>query len=380
VSRGCLGSFVLDRGKWGKYSGLRRGCVLRNPVKVRSCAATVIVRKLAASKYPEQEKNMSERRRAFDLTSYIRADGSFDMVAALGDAAAVAVETNVGKPEYQRIWPYTLVALPDDRVVQLKPNGKLGDTDVRNFLNYKTSLDRIESAVANERIERMLDEPCGTIMVWVSPPGGPLDYDGGRIDLGFVKTIKGIRMMASYGIVATFEKERYRYIGWGLEEFSGQKLGDGDPREELRRKLFVIQPPAGMKPVDLLREVIPAEQIWDGVESDKAIKQQEEAIRMAYQVWEMNRELIGQRIAEGNYVAAENILVAGMRERGYAMASGPCGVFSIDMGNGSFIEIKLLPYKFDKVGFCKRCHEHRKLVCGYCKDCGRALAKKARYN
>ena len=113
---------------------------------------------------------MTERE-AFDTTKYSHEDG------LINDLASLAIESSVDLPLEKRVNPFVLEVANDGRVI----SSALGPKDVVEYYSNTSKLDRAEKEAGIKIRDCLLSEPDGTLSIWISPPGGPLEYEEGRI-------------------------------------------------------------------------------------------------------------------------------------------------------------------------------------------------------
>jgi hypothetical protein len=113
-----------------------------------------------------------EARAAFDLSRYATKPPS----AVAADLAAVSIEYSQAPT---RVYPF-LLALHGSTVV----NPELGPHDISTMYSSHTKLDRMEREAGLSMRDCLLHKPEGTLAIWISPPGGPLNYPESRIVVG----------------------------------------------------------------------------------------------------------------------------------------------------------------------------------------------------
>lgn len=216
---------------------------------------------------------MSERR-AFDLARY-RRDASFNLTAFTHDLATLSLEAAAAQAPAQRITPFTLEQTPQGKVI----NRPLGSRDVREYFSQDSDLDRKETRAGLAFRDALLTEPVGTLAIWISPPGGPLDYKEGRVVVGVSKFRDNMKILEAYGFPIFFNRDDCLLIAWRLAEFSQYEYALANV-ETLRENVLIITNP-GANPWNLLRDIIPAEEIWASIESGKAQREMEKVLSEA---------------------------------------------------------------------------------------------------
>lgn len=292
-------------------------------MKIRNCAATVTeniseVRKLAVIKYPEQEKIMTERK-AFDTSRYSHQPG------LINDLASLAIESSVGLPLESRVNPFVLEDNGDGKVV----NTALGPKDITKYYSETSELDRVEKEAGIKIKDCLLSQPEGTLSIWISPPGGPLDHDEGRMVVGLNKKIDTTRFLESYGIPTNFSPKECLDISKRLSIHTNSVGLMLDP-EDLRGEVFVIEPPDG-KPWEFLRENIPLDKVWDSIVSGKAHEIKQRAELDAHEISVRTMGMIKNARSEQDYIQAGAYAEMQMMDKGWNIGSGPCGSLNTDL-------------------------------------------------
>jgi len=253
-------------------------------VEFPHCAATVKVRKLTTSfEYPEQEKMITaERRKALDLSHY----HPYSSLAIATDLTAAAHETAFNEELDRRIVPFTLVV---DGTKVVHP--QLGNKDVTQNYSTKTKLDRAESEAGLKTRDVLLSQPPGTLTVWLSPPGGPLNYSEGRLVIGRVQVKNKTKVLDSYGICLPFNSQGCLEIAQAFNSLTSQPF-EFSNLEDLRSQIFVINNQEN--PWPLLRAIVPLPKVWDSIENGEAKALQEQSLKVAQQIAEMISPLLSQ--------------------------------------------------------------------------------------
>ena len=252
---------------------------------------------------------MSERAKAFDTKAYLRSPQGF-----AGGLASLALESGSFTPNY-----YELVVTPDGKVVD--PNH--GSIDVIDQLRWDSQLEIVESGVSVERRLAILNDPDGTLCVWVSPPGGPGEYNEGRLDVGYIRTLDdGTRFHEGYGIRLPFDGQECLLIGSRIGEFAQNSWPLESP-EDLREKLFRIRTDA---PWELLGDVIPLPQVWDEISSGMAKLEKEKAIRLVEEkIAPVVLPHIRRAVTEFDHLSAGALAERMMMREGYCLQDNGCG-------------------------------------------------------
>lgn len=248
---------------------------------------------------------MQTTREAFALR---RCDNLSQIYACL---VSLAIEASTNKPLDRRINTFQLQAI-NDQVI----NPELGPRDISTYYNEVTLFDKREKEAGLDFKKVVLAYPEGTVIVWISPPGGELDYQEGRIVVGVNKQGK----MDVYGICTNFSGQDCLKIGKKLAEPQQDVLQDP---EQLRGTTFILENLDN--PWDFLKKNIPLEGVWENIvlgEVDKNKKQISMEAKMAIWALEpMLRHMSGlwQEIVFGAW------LERFMMKLGHKLNSGECG-------------------------------------------------------
>jgi hypothetical protein len=267
-------------------------------------------------------------RKAFDLTRYLH-DGTFNQKGFANHLADLSIETADNLPVHERITPFTLEVLLGGRVV----DRSLDDRDVSGHYDEETEFQKKEKVAALKIRESLLTEPEGTVSVWISPPEGELNYKEGRITVGVSKTKAGVKQLESYGIPTQLTAEQNLLIAWRLAEFSDKDYSHINHPEDLRSEVITFIPPDNSSPWELLRELIPMDEVWDAIETGGVKEVKEEAVSTALKVYEEVEYMIRAARTEQDYTDAGAYAERLMGERGRPIKSGPCGLTNSDLIN-----------------------------------------------
>ena len=340
-------------------------------MKFPNCAATVKVRKLTTSKYPEQEKNM-ERKRILDPNSYTAPNDLGPLTVNLAD---ITTEAALG-PLGERVVPFTLIYVEEKNIVI---NPELSEEkDVLAYYKTDTELEREETRAGCAMRDHLIDEPDGTLSVWLSP------YDEqrpeGRITVGYVDTEDGVKKAKSYGIpTLDMPPRQMLYIAWRLGEFSDEVYRLDDP-EDLRKVAIKLKVPEG-EPWEFLREYIPLPESWEAIISREADLKKEEKLKSAR---EIAPKVLPMLIAARNIHEQDQALAYArqqMAARGHHIDTGRlvCDkVLDVNYGfqytllaaNGTFIVEYSEKGKKHKLAKCGKCKTLKMVdICGWCDSC-----------
>lgn len=261
---------------------------------------------------------MTERE-AFDTTKYSHEDG------LINDLASLAIESSVDLPLEKRVNPFVLEVANDGRVI----SSALGPKDVVEYYSNTSKLDRAEKEAGIKIRDCLLSEPDGTLSIWISPPGGPLEYEEGRIVVGLNRKSDDTRFLESYGICMDYDSQRCLDISRQLNDHTSPRQTIDCP-EDLRDKIFVIMPPKN-KPWKFLREHVPMNNVWDSIESGQVHQTKRQAMRDAREISRRTMQLISVAQSEQDYIQAGAYAERHMRSQGWNITSGACGSLNGDL-------------------------------------------------
>jgi len=310
---------------------------------------------------------------AFDTTRYSHKTGF------VNDLASFAIESSVDLPLEKRVNPFVLEVTKDGRVI----NSALGPEDVSKYYSDSSELDRVEKEAGLKIRDCLLSEPDGTLAAWISPPGGPLEHEEGRIVVGLNKESNNTKIAESYGICVNFSSQECLEISKSLSNYTDSKKTINNS-EDLRGEVFIIMPPEG-KPWEFLREHIPADKIWDSIESGQASLIKQQAVWDAVEVAKTAMQFVSTAQSEQDHILAGALAESLMRSKGWNISSGPCGSLNSELltNSGAFLHSHLqigpegdvTGVKIEMGNFVKRCGECRKEInkvikAGYKCSCG----------
>ena len=236
----------------------------------------------------------------------------------------------------------------------------------------KTELDQREKQAGLIIRNRLLCEPEGTVNAWISPSGGPENYEEGRITVGVSKRVNGLMVLDSYGIPTNFTAEANLFQAWRLAEHSpyDYKL---DYPEDLRDQVIIFKPPNGDSPWQILRDAIPLNEAWDAIES-KSVKQLKvELDNDAAEVVHKVMPLIEGAQTQMDYIRAGAQAEQLMQQKHGRALSGVCGSTNSDILNRNSYT-----FSFNRVstaGVVETIHTERGRRVENCGNCGRGINK-----
>lgn len=303
---------------------------------------------------------MPERRKAYDLQSYVE-NGGFNFHAAAHHLASVAIEYGK-RSSVERVWPYKLVLLEDGRVVDSEGVAK----DVSQQYSFNDELDRLESSAGIRMREALISEPIGTASVWISPKGGPRNYEEGRIEVGVNEVHNGQKTLISYGLAIDWEPKYCLEKAWILANYSGYDYSRISLPEDLRGSVFVIN---GFTPKEswaLLRDLLPVDDIWQAIDDGRVEELKNKAIEAANRTTRYTVPLIERATSEYDFIRAGAYMEQQMILEGFSMLGGACGVLNSELLNqNTHIHIEVW-----REGICRLCERNVYVgPCSICKQC-----------
>lgn len=309
-------------------------------------------------------RKMTERK-AFDTKVY-----HANKIGLAPDLSALAIESSQNLRFRDKIFPFVLQTTHDGKVI----NPALGNKDVLNYYTDSTVLDQAESTAGMKIREALLSEPVGSISVWLSPPGGPLNYTEGRMVVGCKHcTDNDQYYLESYGICLPLSQIEFHNIASELAKHSYNAKDNPVSYENLRSEIFLLQHDG--YPWDYLARIAPIESVWKNIRSGKALEVKNKALEDARTVAEYVFPLLEKAVTQNDFIRAGAIAENMMRTKGWQIGSGPCGTINIDlmkneMQNFLKIELDISDFKgnFQKTEIYKFVHK--------CGNCGQEINKK----
>ncbi|MEA3355300.1 MAG: hypothetical protein U9Q63_02315 [Patescibacteria group bacterium] len=259
-----------------------------------------------------------ERKLALDIDAYSSGSRKTAMEALGHDVARLAIESGGGVNSVN--WHLK----PDGKVVQLSLDPK---RDVKNFFSRDNLTEKAESDAGMKIRESLVNEPIGTMMVWLSPRGGPLNYERAGVQVGVIREIEqGVKFIEQYVMVdRENDREEYLRIGERLNVFSKTEYNLSEV-EELRSQVFIIEPRNG-DPWQWLSRLIPLEKSWQSIfngEAHSLLIEVEKEVRGVLDIvkGEWERARVGTWQDKLRLGAKIESL---MEERGRSLKGGDCG-------------------------------------------------------
>ncbi|HEX6977139.1 MAG TPA: hypothetical protein VF185_02140 [Patescibacteria group bacterium] len=312
-----------------------------------------------------------ESRKAFDLSRYQKSEG-FNRKALERDTAALVIESS------GNIHSFFLAHLSNGLVV----NPSLDKTrDVKDFYSDETPQTQKEKIAGLIIRQALVDEEPGTVLAWVSPPGGEFNYQEGRFEIGKVREILGVKVLQSYGIpLKDVTPEYCEKLFLMLEEFSDKPSQQIKAPEDLRDKISIFLPPQNSNWVNFLSSTFPELSVlFEKISHGEAHHLKMKALKDARE--ESKKVLNDAKVSKEDLLHRGARIENGMEERGWNLSRGGCGVLNRDllsMQNKSLFGMVKIVRQEDEYGSlnfeCPYCHrintrEPHKLLSN-CKHCG----------
>jgi hypothetical protein len=264
---------------------------------------------------------MLESRKAFDLSRYV-SDGDLNQKALERDTAALVIESS------GEIHNFFLALLADGRVV----NPSVSKTkDVARFYAIDSPQTLKEREAGLKVRQALINKPEGTLLVWISPPGGEFNYEEGRFEIARIRNILGIKVLQSYGIpLQNVSPEYCEKLFLMLEEFSSDPAQNINSPEDLRNKIVTFSSPDGSNWLNFLPTVFPElKPIFTKIKNGethhlkmKAIKDSKKVVKKSLETKTyQNRDLI--ELGAG--------IERQMQSLGWNLKGRGCGVLNSDL-------------------------------------------------
>jgi len=223
---------------------------------------------------------IDRNRKAFNLDPYF-GSCSFETHPAIVDLAAFAVESNTEVFLEQRIWEFGLI---------LNDANNLYSVELQSEVCYgaETELDKQEAIAGLQMKDVLLNEPVGTVTLWISPPGGPANYQEGRLVLGVCCFVDGVKTVQSFGIPYAKSADDCFKLGCVLADYSYHQY-ELLNAESLRFQTFIIHPDflENRDVFSFLKEKISdLIDTWDFIEAERFVETKMAALRDAQRVFE----------------------------------------------------------------------------------------------
>jgi len=253
-----------------------------------------------------------------------------DMFAA--DLGATAKETSLNKPYWQRVHSYFLTKVDTDWII----DARRGDKHIDSFYSEVTPFDLREKDIGLELANTLVTYPPGTIAVHISPPGGPLNYPEGRIQVGLNRKEMGISFSEWYGIPTPFDDKHHLDMGYCLGEVSVGKTPTDS--ESLRDHIFIIECDGEVNPWDLLSERIPLQYVWEKIKSGQIIQETKETHDDAIEAVKETLRDSPKVMNSWDAIRIGAIAEENMQRHGYQITGSNCGKSNMEllMGNLQF--------------------------------------------
>lgn len=245
------------------------------------------------------------------------------------DTASLAIEA-ANDPNTPRVNVHYYVKRGEDWAISPGRDKR----DVLQKFSNETEIDK-QTSIAGEKIRgTLLDEPVGTVFVWISPMQ---PYPETRIVVGVKKqTIsKKYQYLECYGISTTLSRQDSLLLMQFLVSLSDRKHNYPDDPEELRSLVVNLNVPDDTDPFKYLSELIklPETDRFESILNGKAKKIKSQAVKAAAIATSKARNnpqiIYIDPIGQGSYIESYmGMLGFGMNPKG----SG-CGISNTDALN-----------------------------------------------
>lgn len=262
---------------------------------------------------------MSKEALAFDTSRYVETNG-FNKDAWIEDLSGLSLEAAKNQPLHKRINPFTLEETLDGRII----NALIGEKDVSEYYSFETHTDTQESLAGIRIRDSLLNEPEGSMVVWISPAGGENHYDEARIVIGFNETVNNLKAIRSFGI-PTKHTPSESLIHFGTLALLSTSIHPMvySP-EDIRSEVLVFHPNSRSH-MQTLRSSIPMDEIWDAIESGEVYREKISAKQDTQKVWNAVGHLFENARTHDEFIRAGAAAEQMMSQLGRKMTGGPCG-------------------------------------------------------
>lgn len=335
-------------------------------------------RKTNKDVFLEQDMSIDilDSRKAFVLQRYVSTDG-FNHKGLERDTAALVLETS------GEIHSFFLAVLPNGSVT----NPAISKTQDVSTFYAKDSPQTLKERKAGLKIRQaLIDEPAGTLVAWISPPGGEFDYEQGRFEIARVRELLGLKILQSYGISLKNVTPQYcQNLFWFLEEFSNKQSQNIISPEDLRDKISIFNSPDNSSWFTFLQQALPElSPIFEKIINGEVHRIKLKAIKDAKEI--TSRAISDKIVSKEDLVILGAQIERGMEEKGWNLESGVCGLLNGDLlklrrqilqNRGMFGTVQLVKkaternyeYHMDHCVICDPDEKHDMKLCGPCKIC-----------
>jgi len=274
---------------------------------------------------------MSHAELAMPLQRYV-VGNNYNAQALRSDFARYTLESDTRKSLQKRITFHSYTKLDNDWVI----DARLGTKHVGEYFKFDTPVQVQESTAGLKIAQMLVDEPVGTLAIWISPAHQEHKDQEGRLDISLKRNDVGFSFTESYGIVSTLQPEEYIFLAQRLAEHASGSY-KFTTTEDLRSLVFIIHPIPTMNPWDRMQNIFPEPEIWETIKSGDAIKETLLAEKAASETEQEIRPLILKAQTEQDFIRVGARAERIMEQKGYKAMSGPCGRTNSDSLMQSYI-------------------------------------------
>lgn len=323
---------------------------------------------------------MLQEAKVFDTSLYIHIEQETRGEVITEEVAGLVLEAG-RRPLKERINPRRLKI---ENGVVIDP--KTGKSVFEEF-RYDSELARSESNTAESFYSYLVDNPPGSLVVSLSPSGGPAKYTEGRVNAGYRLNEENIEL---YGIPTLLIPSAMLSYAGRLLEWNSEILHI-EKAEDLRSASIPILVPEGENPWLFLDRNAPLDsQAWQAILEGKPWIIKEQAVEDARPIsYEMSRRL-NFAASEMDYIRIGAYGERAMQKAGWELDSSGCpGLFNSQLLVGStpfsqdmtttftkdsFGNIRAVKWEYHK-GSCVNCSKTGVDVgpCSICKVCEKIL-------
>lgn len=267
-------------------------------------------------------------RKLLDISSHFDSSGVFNEKGLIADTAAVATEVDKTKRIEDRVHQI-LLALVQDKVINWPVNKS---KDVKYFYSDKTEFDKKESEAGLKIRELLIKGQVDDCFAWISPPGGPYNYEESRLEVGFVMQKMGFKILRSWGIPVKLTPSECTYLFSFFEEFSNNLSQEISSPEDLRGLISIFKTPQNEKLIDFLSHELPGlSKVWNAIKSGYVSEQNRKTKANArLEVKKISHKIsLARSPHELIYIGAQ--IEAGMALRGFNITKNDCGISNTEL-------------------------------------------------
>lgn len=267
---------------------------------------------------------MRTERKLLNIGAYLQESG-IQETALVTDIGATATETSQNLPYWERVHFFALTSLGPDWII----DATRGDADISTFYSDKTKHDKREKETGVRLAQTLYNYPEGSIAIHVSPQGGALNYEEGRIQVAFNRRSEGIHFAESYGIPSPFDIQGHEYLGIRLSEYADVPQPK-DP-EELRDTVFVLTLPENVNPWEFMKGILPLENVWENIQSGEYIAETFRRREIAKEAADYAKKTVPTIRTERDQIAYGAAAESYMNNNGFAISGSNCGASNTEL-------------------------------------------------